>query len=339
MSDTLPETCAFHERPFDDNKAEVQRGLRAIMHEATAYIGEVALQEPSILEDAIDMQAGSYAEQRAEAAASPPVKLQKVTAGILGLCDGLFQEYVAAPANVRHADASGDLRSVRIPVGAYGERDARMLLTGAVRAVRVAEQHYDELGAIATDRKNADLLRYHTYQGLTLKDPTAALVVTVQQGIIATAQEAAILAAETVPHFPDGMSLVAELSSQGSQTALARRIGSRVIYTCTAYGQYPSPPLRATENGGIDLSPATLQLAEFTRLQSRQEAQQFRSELPALAERIRAARLGGNLQDASKFEEEYLMAHYQASLGTSCPAATRGGGIQQSMKTILQLAR
>lgn len=335
----IQEACALHERPFSDDKAEVQRGLRVIMDAATTLVAEAASQEPPISEDSIDMQVGLYAERRNGTTDSPPAGLQEITAGILELCKGSFEVYVAAPANVRHDDVSADLRSVRIPVGEYGEQDAIKLLTGTVKAVRVAEALYDEFGALATNGKNADLLRYHTYQGLTLKDPTAALVVTVQQGLIVSAGGAAILTAEKVPQFMDGVTLVRELENAESLTTLfARRVGSRVISTLAQYGCYPLPPLCVGDGGDATLSRATLHCADVTRVFSRQEAKQFRAALPGIAERLHIAHATGDMEEVLKLEQEYLLTHYQASLGTTCPGATRGGSVQQSIETILKLA-
>lgn len=308
-------------------RVAIYQGLREAVDEALSLTSDVAHQTPPSDDVAIELH--SYADTVRQP--------RSPITDIVAYCKGQFASYVAAPAHVRHADVSADLRAVRIPVGEYGEENARMLLRGTVRAIRASDSLYPQLRAIAMRGQNAELLRFYTYQGLVLKDPVAALAVTVQQGIVTAAQETAILTAETVPQYQSSLALAAELCDASRMPTLARRIGSRVISTCVEQGRYPSPLLTATEQG-LEFSPTLEQFADESRHLSRQQATQARAQLPAVIQLLQQARAGGDHQQAIALQEKYELIRYQASQGLTCPAATRGGGMQKSVQTVLRLA-
>lgn len=225
--------------------------------------------------------------------------------------------YATASTEARHR--TSDLIAPHIPIGEHGPALASHLLTGTVRTINTIEQSYPDLQeiAVATPDRQATL-RYHTFQGIEREDSAAALVINMQQGVLAAAQALALLSVQEVPGY-DGERLVQELVDRDLVTQLARAIGSGVVSQLVRHGQTLESPL-IVRDGSVHFSTALKAYTDKTREVSRQKAIQAR-------------------QSPSVHDVTDAITHLLAYSGTTCPAANRGRQIQQSARLVLDAGR
>jgi|GEM_PF-3545413 len=328
MIDKFP-TCSLHDYGQTPDRAGVRKKLSALTKEVVDVIASI---DDDSAQTEYPVMIGSYRDHIDQ---HKPTFDRVMTLPAFANAGGRFTEYVTSNTSSRYDKPI--LAAPLIPVGEYGLEPASRLLIGAVRALEMAEIGDEKIKEIARQSDTSQqVILHHTFQGHINEDAETGLAITIQQGIISTAQAIALLTAERI-QGKEWEDLAISLVETDRITEFARRIGPGLLPYLVIFGRYIKDSV-ALRDGSPYLRPEFHAEARVNRDGFRATAESAQRRLGEISLNLSEVHLNDDPETTvRKLEAEYRTQHLTASGGTTCPAANRQGEITETARLILHL--